>query len=198
MKIPDRGAVLGSGNTFTSTITKSQTQESYAKDDTLYPDLSPPVFRANHSLGKNALGKEGLDEAQRTCAFHFQLPHTHFLQVPQLRGTHFSRILCRRACTRTRPLRCPRPRPGPAPAPEANKRFVILRRVAKEGGPIPSAWVLQSRPFRVTHDAVSVVDPASELRGIDRDVQAPPSSPGRGPLGKSWGRGGGGTNSQGS
>ena len=43
-----------------------------------------------------------------------------------------------------------------------------------------------------------MVDPASELRGIDRDVQAPPASPGRGPLGKSWGRGGGGTNSQGS
>lgn len=87
---------------------------------------------------------------------------------------------------------------GPAPAPEANKRFVILRRVAKEGGPIPYAWVLQPRQIRVTLDAVSVVDPASELRGIDRDVQAPPASPGRGPLGKSWGRGGGGTNSQGS
>lgn len=74
------------------------------------------------------------------------------------------------------------------PRPEPNKRFVILRRVAKEGGPTPYVCALQSRPFRVTLDAVSVVDPASELRGIDRDVQAPPPSPGRGLLGKSRGR----------
>lgn len=94
MKIPDRGAVLGRGDTFTSTITKSQTQESYAKDDILYPDLSPPVFRANHSLRKNALGKERLDEAQRTCAFHFQLPHTHFVQVPQLKQRNSPPAFC--------------------------------------------------------------------------------------------------------
>ena len=87
---------------------------------TRYPDLSPPVFKVNHSLRKNALGTEGLGEAQRTCAFHSQLPHSHFLQVPSSnRGTHPSRTLC---STRARPLRSPRP----APAPEANKRFVIL------------------------------------------------------------------------
>ena len=78
------------------------------KGSSLYVFVSPPVSGplglgqtlrrpSLKKLGKNALGKEGLDEAQRTCAFHFQLPHTHFLQVPQLRGTHFSRILCRRA-----------------------------------------------------------------------------------------------------
>lgn len=118
--------------------------------------------------------------------------HTFFRSPSSNRGTHFSCILCRRACTRARPLRSLPPRPEP------NKRFVILRRVAKEGGPTPYVCALQSRPFRVTLDAVSVVDPASELRGIDRDVQAPPPSPGRGLLGKSLGRGGGGTNSQGS
>lgn len=114
------------GDTVTSTVTKSQTQEPYAQDDTLYPDPSPPAFKVNHSLRKNALGKAGLGGSimhLRTplpTAHH--TPHTFFRFPSSKRGTHSSRTLCRRERTSARP-HTTRP-------PATSPRLVILCCVA--------------------------------------------------------------------
>lgn len=94
MKIPDIVATLGRGDTVTSTVTKSQTQEPYAQDDTLYPDPSPPAFKVNHSLRKNALGKAGLGGSIMHLRTPLPTAHHTLFSGPQLKErdslfTHF-------------------------------------------------------------------------------------------------------------